>query len=523
VERDFDLIVIGSGPGGYVAALRAAQRGLRTALIEREHWGGVCLNWGCIPTKALLRSAHLLQDLRGAQGLGVALRPPGGATAGGASFEADLGPAVRRSRQAAERLVKGVRYLLDRAGIALIEGHARLHGRSGEFFDVTVARGGLGGLSAVSGSGREGEEIALRAARVVLAAGARPRELRGLPFDGRDILSSRDALALMEAPKRLLVVGAGAIGMEFADVFQSFGTQVTVVEMLPRVLPEADAECSAELACAFARRRIAVHCGTIVAGCERGSDGLRCRLAPAPARHPGSGSAARGAGAEGGAHTEPRGAGAEGQAAEREVVVDRVLIAAGVIPNSEDLGLETVGLEQGRGFVPVDEHLRTRVASLYAIGDLIGAPLLAHAASAEGLHAVDHAAGRDPASLDHRWTPGVVFTEPGVAAAGLTEEAARAEQGEVRVGRFPFRANGRALAEGAVHGFVKVILAKAGTHLLGAHVVGPSAGELIAELALIGRCRIPVRDALMAVHPHPSFSEAVPEAIEAALGEALHV
>ncbi|MFH1143876.1 MAG: FAD-dependent oxidoreductase [Candidatus Eisenbacteria bacterium] len=498
-EQRVDLIVIGSGPGGYVAALRAARLGLRTVLIEEAEWGGVCLNWGCIPTKALLRSAHLLQDLRA--GLGVSARP-----------EADLAAAVRRSRQVVDRLVKGVRYLLQHAGVETIAGHGQLEGLAGDGVRVRIVPGGDGG-----GAGRPSAP-SLSSARVVLATGAQARELPALPFDGRTVLSSREALGLEEAPRRLLIVGAGAIGLEFADVFQAFGSEVAIVEMMPGALPGADPECSTELARALARRQIRVRCGTVVAAVERREEGLACLLAPAGAAGPGGSAAAPGAQASVAAgEGEPQGPGGQ------SIIVDRILVAAGVVPRIRDLGLDRVGLGEEGGFLPVDEHLRTRVPSIYAIGDLIGAPLLAHAASAEGIHAVEHAAGRDPVPLDHRWTPAVVFTEPAFASAGSTEAAAREEHGEVRVGRFPYRASGRALAEGSTHGFVKVILDAAGQRLLGAHVVGPGAGETIAELALIGRCGIPMREVLATVHAHPTLCEAIPEAILAARGEGIHV
>ena len=506
-EERFDLVVIGSGPGGYVAALRAVQLGLRTALIERGDWGGVCLNWGCIPTKALLRSAHLIADVRAAQSLGVQARLEA----------ADFGPAMRRSRRVAEALAKGVRFLLERGGVAMIPGQGRLAGRAGEALRVLVSPAGAAeGGPGTAGTGTQGAARELLAPRVVLATGAHARELPGLAFDGRTILSSKEALALEQAPKRLLIVGAGAIGVEFADIFSTFGSEVTVVEMLPHLLPGTDRECASELARAFARRRIRVHCGMVVEAVEQRAAGLHCRLARAAVR---PAEAAQ-------APPAPPGSGGPRSPASGDpepVVVDSILVAAGVAPNRAGLGLESVGLGGGAGFVGVDDHLRTGVAGIYAIGDLIGPPLLAHAASAEGTHAVEHAAAGTAEPIDNEWIPGVVYTEPELASTGLTEEAARQAHGEIRVGRFPFRASGRALAEGRTHGLVKVLLDSGGTRLLGAHIAGPGAGELIAELALIGRCRIPIAQALATVHAHPTLMEAIPEALGAALGVAIHI
>lgn len=538
-EKAFDLIVIGSGPGGYVAALRAARLGLSTAVVEREHWGGVCLNWGCIPTKAFLRSAHLIADLRAARSFGV-----------NAQMEAsDFGAAMRRSRAVADRLSKGVRFLLEREGVAMVQGHGRLGGRAGDRLRVTVETAPQAGKEA-SGKALDRADRAgvaeLFAAKVILASGSRPRALPALPFDGVSVFSSREALALERAPRRLLIVGAGAIGMEFAEIFHAFGSEVTVVEMLAQPLPGMEPECASEVARAFAKRGVRIRCGQVVTGIVREGEAWRCRLEPAaqPQAKGDSrpGEAASQAGSHAGTH-------ANANASEKveEVIVDQILVAAGVVPNREDVGLETIELANERGYLRVDGYGRTSAPGVYAIGDLTGPPLLAHAASAEGLIAAEHAAregvqraaGSAAASvagtsaqgvaadelepLEREWIPGVVYTDPEFASVGLTEEAARSAHGEIRIGKFPFRASGRAAAEGWSNGFVKVLLDSKGEHLLGAHIVGRSAGELIAELALIGRCRIPVARAIATVHAHPTLMEAVPEAIEAALGRAIHV
>jgi dihydrolipoamide dehydrogenase len=345
---------------------------------------------------------------------------------------------------------------------------------------------------AVAGAGGDG--VTLEAPRVILATGARARDLPALRFDGARILSSREALALQEVPKRVLIVGAGVIGVEFADLFQAFGAEVTLVEMLPRALPELDGESAAELQRAYARRRIRVLTGSIVERVETAGESLRCRIVP----HAGGGAA-------------------------ETIEADRVLVAVGLAGNVEEIGLESVGLGATGAFLEVDGTLQTKVPGLYAIGDLIGPPLLAHAASAEGLHAADHAAGATPAPIDYAWVPGVVYTHPMLASVGLDEARARERHGDaIEVGRFPLRALGRAVAEGETAGFVKVILARDDRRLLGAQVVGRGADELIAELGVIGRCRIPAPDLLQVIHAHPTLSEAIPEAFAAALGEGLH-
>jgi dihydrolipoamide dehydrogenase len=510
--HDYDLVVIGSGPGGYVAALRGAQRGLKTALIERSDLGGVCLNWGCIPTKALLRSAHLYQEIQGARRLGLQVGETG----------FDYPAIVRRSRQVVERLVKAVRLLLERDGVDLHVASAVLDGREGDRVRVR--------LEPVAGeASAEALRVprVLRARSVILATGGRSRALPGAPFDGERVLSSREALALTEVPRRLLIVGAGAIGVEFADLFATFGSQVTVVEMLPNVLPGMDAELGEELRKLLIRRKVKVRTGARVEAIDHSAEGLRCRVRPVdpPASAPAG---------------EVR---ASAAAEPAEIEADRILVAIGVAGNVEGIGLESLGLQARGGFVPVDEHMRTGAAGVYAIGDLTGPPLLAHAASAHGIHAADHAAFtlgaaragngavRDaaahaitaaPEPIAREWIPGVVYTHPQIASVGLDEATARARHGEVEVGRFHFVGLGRAVAENEPGGFVKVILERGGGRLLGGHIVGPVAGELIAELTLAGRCGLPARAVLATIHAHPTYAEGVYEAFGAALGEGIH-
>ncbi len=485
--RDYDLVVIGGGPGGYVAALRGAQRGLKTALIERDRVGGICLNWGCIPTKALLRSAHLYREICSAGSFGLRVE--------GAGF--DYPAVVQRSRQVVDRLVKGVEFLLKRAAVEVITGHARVIGRDGEGWRVEIEAGT--------------ERVAVRGRRLILATGARARPLPGVPFDGVRVLSSRDVLGLTEVPRHVLIVGAGAIGMEFADILRSFGAEVTVVEMLPTLLPGLDAEVSGEVRKAFVKRGVRILTGTMLARVESGAAGLRCTAVPAP------GSAGNRA------TPEPAAAGrsAAGRPADPVIEADCALVAIGLTGNVEDLGLEAAGIPIERGFLTVDGDLRTSLPNLYAIGDLAGPPLLAHKASAEGMRAADHAAGAATGRRDPQWIPAVVYTHPLVASVGLSEAEARAAEGQIRIGRFPMRASGRALAEGETGGFVKVILTDGG-RLLGAQVVGLGADELIAELTLIGRSAIPAEEVLHTIHAHPTLAETIPEAFGAALGQGIH-
>lgn len=494
--RDFDLIVLGGGPGGYVAALRAAQRGLATALVERGDLGGVCLNWGCIPTKALLRSAHAYQELAAVKRLGLTLEAVG----------FDYAAIQKRSRQVVERMVKALHLSLRHERLSIWTASGRLDGRDGERLRVALEPV-VGSPGAIAPAGeRPAEPVLLRAPSVILATGGRARALPGTPFDGERILSSREALALDRVPKRLVIVGAGAIGVEFADLFSTFGAEVTLLEMLPAILPGSDPEVGEELKKVLQRRKVRIRTGVRVAGIERDGERLLCRIEPAQ---------------------DPAAGGTPAQEAPLEA--ECVLVAIGVAGNSEEIGLDSVGLAAERGFVPVDEHQRTAAPGVYAIGDLTGPPLLAHAASAQGLHAADHAAhaaGRpgvaEPQPVAREWIPGVVYTHPQIASVGLDEPAARARHGEIAVGRFPFVASGRAVAENETGGFVKVLLDPATRRLLGAHVASPIAGELIAELALAGRCGLSADEVLATVHAHPTLAEAIPEAFGAALGLGVH-
>jgi len=497
--REIELIVIGAGPGGYTAAIRAARAGLRTLLIEREAVGGVCLNWGCIPTKAMLHAAALWRGLKGARRHGI--------TVNDAAF--DYAAVVRQSRQTVSRLTKGLELVFEQAGIEVVRGSARLDGRDGDRIRVAVELGAAAsrGAAGARADGRGGAVAAasagaqvLTAPKVILATGSRVKSLPNLACDGQRILTSRDAIVLPEVPPRMLIVGAGAIGLEFADLFATFGAQVTVVEMLPRILPTEDEEVSAALRSALVKRGIKIVTGAVVSEVAPIEGGARCSVRPAPGSEAG--------GEPGG---EPR-----------EIEVDRVLVAVGVTGAVDGIGLETLGVKPERGFVPVDGYLRAGAAGLYAIGDLVGPPLLAHTASSQGVHAAEHAAGLAGSEYDATWTPAAVFTHPQVASVGLREHELAARGLRARVGRFPFSALGKAVAEGEVAGFVKVLLEEGSDRLLGAHVIGPLASELIAELTLAGRARLSAAEVLRTIHTHPTLSEAIPEAFGAALGIGIH-
>ncbi len=478
-ERSYDLLVLGAGPGGYSAAVRAARAGLRVGLIEREQLGGVCLNWGCIPTKALLHSAALWRELKGARRHGIRIE---GATF---DYEAVLG----RSRQVVARLVRGLELLMTDAGVEVLKGSGALIGSGGGLHRVRVGE----------------REVAAR--RVILAAGSVIQAIPDLPFDGRRVMSSRDAIVRTSLPRSLLVVGAGAIGLEFADLYATFGVAVTVIEMMPQILPGEEPEIAQVLRNALAKRGIRIHTGVRLAGAEVDESGVRGRLTPA---------------AEGGGQGAAAGQAAAGEAtAAGEVAAECALVAVGVRGAIREIGLEACAVATAGGFVSVNAHQETSAAGIYAIGDLTGGPLLAHAAAAEGIRAVEHILGV-AADEGRAWIPGAVFTHPQVASVGARERDLKAAGRPYRTGTFPFSSLGKAVAEGEVTGFVKILLDADGDSLLGAHVVGPHASELIAELTLAGAHGISAQKLLHTVHTHPTFSEAIPEAVGLALGLGIH-
>ncbi|WP_416402358.1 dihydrolipoyl dehydrogenase [Alicycliphilus denitrificans] len=462
--RHFDVVVIGGGPGGYVAALRAAQLKLRTALVERESLGGICLNWGCIPTKALLHSADTLRRIRHAGAQGITVSEP----------QVDFGKVVARSRQVSQRLNRGVAHLLKKAGVTVLMGTAAL--QSGKQVQVTDANG---------------RQQTLQADNLVIATGARARELPVLPFDGDRIWGYRDALSAKALPKSLVVIGAGAIGMEFASFYATLGTQVTVVEAAPRVLPASDEDVSA-----FARQAMAkdgirfLTDATLVAG-QVQADGVQLTV-------------------------EQKGRSLQLQA-------ERVLVAVGLAGNSEGLGLEHTRVVVERGLIQVADWGVTAEPGIHAIGDITGAPMLAHKASHEGIAAVEHIAGLRSGAQHHAPIPSCVYSHPQSAGVGLTEAQARQSGTAVRVGRFPLEGNGKAIAIDEAAGFIKTVFNEATGELLGAHLVGPEATELVHGYTLAAALEATEADLMEAIFPHPTLSEAMHEAVLAAYGRALHI
>ena len=461
----FDCLVVGSGPGGYVAAIRASQLGLRTAVVEREHLGGICLNWGCIPTKALLRASEIHHTLQTLDAYGF--------SATDVSF--DMKKLVARSRSVARRLSGGVKHLMKKNGITVVNGHGRLAGP--ETLAVRDADGAV----------RE-----LRAPRIILAAGARAKTLPGLEPDGERIWTYKEAMVPEGLPERLLVVGSGAIGMEFASFYDDLGSDVTVVEVLPQVLPVEDEEISAAARKAFEKRGVTIHTSASVASLESGADCVKARIEP-----------------EGGEAIE--------------AAFDRVILAVGIVGNVEDLGLEGTRVQVDRGHLVVDEWLETGEPGVHAIGDLVGPPWLAHKASHEGVLCVERFAGVPGVHpLDVSRVPGCTYTRPQIASIGLTERAA-AEQGHtLKVGRIPFAANGKALAIGDHEGLIKTVFDAATGELLGAHMIGPEVTELIQGFAIARTLEATEAELMHTIFPHPTLSETMHESVLDAFDRALN-
>ncbi|MEI9963592.1 MAG: dihydrolipoyl dehydrogenase [Caulobacteraceae bacterium] len=468
MATDFDLIVIGSGPGGYVAAIRAAQLGMKTAIVEREALGGVCLNWGCIPTKALLRTGEVYEQLSHLKDYGVSAEKP--------AF--DFTAVVQRSRKVAGQLNSGVGFLMKKNKIEVIEGTARLE--KGSPAPTVVVDLKAGGSRVV------------QAKNVILATGARARTIPavGLEPDGERVWTYREAMVPKAAPKSLVVIGSGAIGIEFASFYKALGADVTVVEMLDRIVPVEDAEISAAAQKAFERRGLKFRVGAKVDKLTKGAAGVTVDIE----------------------------AGGKAEKLEAEVAI----VAVGIVGNVENLGLEALGVKVDRTHVVIDEHCATGVPGLYAIGDVAGPPWLAHKASHEGVHCVEHIAGLKPSNLTAP-IPGCTYADPQIASVGLTEAGAKEGGREVKVGRFPFRVNGKAIAAGHTEGFVKTVFdAKTGA-LLGAHMLGAEVTEMIQGFALAITLEATEAELMATVFPHPTMSEAMHEAVLDAYGRALHI
>lgn len=464
MEHTYDVTIIGAGPGGYVAAIRAAQLGLKVALVEKEHLGGVCLNWGCIPTKSLLRNAEVISLLRRGKEFGFTLT----------GFEADYSAAVARSRKVAGRLVKGIGMLMRKNGVEVVEGCGVL--KSPDMVEVALSAGGTRTLATRS---------------CLVATGGRARTIPGIIPDGERVLTSREAIVLRELPAAVVIVGAGPIGMEFAHVWRTYGTQVTVVEMLPHALPLEDEEVSAEVERAFKRRKVHLLTSTRVQGVETTNDSVRVSVAD--------------------------------DEGDQVLEAERVLIAIGVRPNSENLGLEEIGVRVERGYVAVDDHLRTNVPGVYAIGDVTGKLPLAHVASAQGIAAAETIAGVETHPLDYDAMPRCTYCQPQVASFGLTAAQATERGYEVKVGKFPFRPSGKALALGDRDGFVKIVADRISGEILGAQLVGPEVTELLPELVLAHNCELTPDEIARSVHAHPTLSEVLMEAAHGVFGKAIHL
>jgi dihydrolipoamide dehydrogenase len=463
----FDVIFIGGGPAGYVGAIRSAQLGLSVAVVEREGLGGTCVLWGCIPAKALLEAASYAEKMKKAADFGV--------TAG--AVKLDFGVAMKRSRGVSTQNSKGVEFLFKKNKITWIKGTAKLAGKNA--------------VSVKTADGKEEKHDAKKA--VVISTGSRVKGLPqiGLELNKKTVISSDEALILEKTPKTIVIVGAGAVGCEFADVFSAFGSQVTLVEVMPNILPVEDADCSKEVERAFKKRKIEVLTGAKISGVKVGKDSVSMTV--------------------------------EAGGEKKELKADVVLVAAGRAPNIEEIGLEAAGVQlTDRGFVKINEMMATSVANIYAIGDVAGPPMLAHKGEREGIILADVLAGHHAQVLDYSNIPGATYCHPEVASVGLTEQQCKDQKLEYKVGKFPFSANGRARTSGETDGFVKIIRGAKYGEILGAHIVGAHATELIHELVVARTNEYTVEEVELAVHAHPTLSEAIAEAALDSMGKMIH-
>ena len=461
---NYDIIVIGSGPGGYVAAIRASQLGFKTAIIERESLGGICLNWGCIPTKALLKSAQVFEYLNHAEDYGIKVN-------GG---EADFPAIVKRSRGVADGMSKGIQFLMKKNKIDVILGTA------------SIKKGGKISVKDADGSTKE-----YTAKHTILATGARSRELPNLKQDGKNIIGYRQAMSLEKQPESIVVVGSGAIGVEFAYFYNAIGTKVTIVEFLDRIVPVEDEEVSKQLERSLKKAGITVLTSSEVTSVTQSGSVNKISVKNAKGT--------------------------------QELEASVVLSAVGITPNIENIGLEEVGIKTERGHVIVDDFYKTNIEGVYAIGDIVKGQALAHVASAEGITCVEKIAGMDVKAIDYGNIPGCTYCTPEIASVGLTEKAAKEAGYELKIGKFPFSASGKASAAGAKDGFVKMIYDAKYGELLGAHMIGANVTEMIAEIVVARKLETTGHEILKAIHPHPTMSEAIMEATADAYGEVIHL
>lgn len=458
--NNYDLIVVGSGPGGYAGAIRASQLGLKVAIVEAAELGGVCLNWGCIPTKALLKSASVYEYAKHASDYGIEV----------SQVQANLEKIVERSRGVASTMSKGIEFLMKKNNI-----------------DVHLGRGVL----TADGDVMVGEETLLKAKSVMLATGARPRALPTVPVDGVKVLNSRHALVLKQLPSSMVVIGSGAIGAEFASFFNTLGTKVTIVEFMSEVAPLEDQEISKQLDRAFRKAKMAVMTSTTVTGVDTSGDGCRVMVT--------------------------------GKKGDQVLECDVVLSAVGIAANIEDMGLEEAGIKTERGKIVVDSAFMTSRPGIYAIGDVIATPALAHVATAEAINCVEQIAGLTPPAINYNIIPSCIYTTPEVSSVGMTEQQALDAGHELRIGKFPYTASGKATAAGSRDGMVKMIFDAKTDEILGAHFIGLNVTELVSEPTLAMSLGAKAKDFIRTIHPHPTMAEAVMEAAAAAHNEAIHL
>ena len=466
MESNYDLVVIGSGPGGYVAAIRAGQLGLKTAILEPEELGGVCLNWGCIPSKALLKNAEIVSYFKRAEEFGLKMD----------NFSADFSVAIDRSRKVVDRNTKGVAFLLDKNKVDHIQGTGKIVGA---------------GKVEVGPDGPVPGGSIIEAKNIIVSTGARPRSIPPLPVDGDKIITSRESIVMKDLPSSIVIVGGGAIGVEFAYIYKMYGVQVTIVEMLPRLVPNEDEDISAQLERAFKRHRIDFLTGAGVTGVDTSGSSVKVTV--------------------------------EKDGAAQTLECDKVLVAIGIQPNVEDIGLETVGIATDRTGIVVDEKMATNVAGIYAIGDVNGKMPLAHVASAQAMIAVETIAGLETQPLDYTYMPRATYCMPQIASFGLTEAQAREQGRDINVGTFNVQANGKALAMGEGSGLVKLVVDAKYGEILGGHMIGPEVTELLGELSMTRLLEGTVLELGWAVHAHPSLSEILKEAALGAQGRTIHM